>query len=141
MSPPSCAHGQIAIDTQQELARFRDIRHPNAQTVLLPQHFAKVAASNLVNPLEEQIRNASEREAEVLEGLRTLKSKGLQRLASGLPEWEEDNGLVYHKGRVYSDLQNRKNVTSITLEHVIHHGQRHHATCCTYIMYSSILAF
>ena len=37
----------------------------------------------------------------VLEGLWELKQKGLQWLANGIAEWEEDEGLVYHKGRVY----------------------------------------
>ena len=71
------------------------------QTVLKPEHFGQIAASVLHNPLEDRIRQASQREAQVLEGLRELKQKGLQRLANGIAEWEEDEGLVYHKGRVY----------------------------------------
>ena len=67
----------------------------------MPERFQKIAALTLVNPLEERIRQASEREAEVLEGLKTLRGGGLKRLANGLPEWEEDNGLVYHRGHVY----------------------------------------
>ena len=71
------------------------------QTVLKPEHFGQIAASILHNPLEDRIRQASQREAQVLEGLRELKQKGLQRLANGIAEWEEDEGLVYPKGRVY----------------------------------------
>ena len=37
----------------------------------------------------------------MLEGLRELKLKGPSHLANGLLEWEEDNSLVYHQGRVY----------------------------------------
>ena len=53
-----------------------------------------------------QIRQASQREAQVLEGLQELKQNGLQRLANGIAEWEEDNGLVYHRGQVYVPLDN-----------------------------------
>jgi hypothetical protein len=81
--------------------RVHDNEDNQQQTVLRPEHFVKIAANAFVNPLEERIRNASEREAEVLEGLKALEQGGLQRLAHGLPDWEEDNGLVYHKGRVY----------------------------------------
>ena len=59
--------------------------------MLLPHHFEKIASTLLINPLEQDIQNTSEREAEVLEGLKALKTGGLQCLASGLPEWEEDN--------------------------------------------------
>ena len=82
------------------------------QTVLGPELFAQIAATTLVNPLEDRIRQASVREAEVLEGLRGLKTKGPSRLANGLLEWEEDNGLVYHRGKVYvpPDEELRKEV-------------------------------
>lgn len=43
----------------------------------------------------------SQREAQVLEGLEGLKKRGLQWLINGIAEWEEDKGLVYHKGWVY----------------------------------------
>ena len=60
-----------------------------------------LAASHFNNPLEAKIRRASAREAEVLEGLKELKKGGLKRLADGIAEWEEDEGLVYHRGRIY----------------------------------------
>ena len=53
----------------------------------------------LENPLLERIRQNSEREAEVLEGLR--KVKGLYALTKGMADWREDNGVVYYKGKVY----------------------------------------
>lgn len=54
-----------------------------------------------VNPLEDRIRKASDREALILEGLAKLKRLGPRKLVNGLVEWEEENGLVYHKGKVY----------------------------------------
>ena len=71
------------------------------QTVLRPEHFIQAAALTLRNPLEDRIRKASQREAEVLEGLKALKTNGLRRLANGLADWEEEDGLVYHQGRLY----------------------------------------
>ena len=81
--------------------KVHDHKDNQQRTVLQPTHFATIAATALTNPLEDRIRQSSEREAEVLEGLRELWNGGLQRLATGLPDWEEDNGLVYHKGCVY----------------------------------------
>ena len=81
--------------------RVHDSEDNRQQTVLRQDHFVQISANTIRNPLEDRIRNASEREAEVLEGLEALKNGGLRRLAFGLPDWEEDNGLVYHKGRVY----------------------------------------
>lgn len=81
--------------------RVQDSEDNRQQIVLSPERFHKIAVTNLANPLEQRIRQAVEREAEVLEGLRGLRTGGLKRLADGLPEWEEDNGLIYHHGRVY----------------------------------------
>lgn len=101
------------------LSRFSTHQVSNAddntqQVVLSPEYFHRVAAASttFINPLEERIREASEREAQVLAGLEELKKKGLQRLANGIPEWEEDNGLVYHGGRVYvpPDINIRRDV-------------------------------
>jgi hypothetical protein len=72
------------------------------QIVLPPSVFMKLAATHFFqNPLEERIRNSSTKEAEVLAGLEQLKKHGLRRLANGLAEWEEENGLIYYRGRVY----------------------------------------
>uniref|UniRef100_A0A0W0GER4 Putative reverse transcriptase-rnase h-integrase n=1 Tax=Moniliophthora roreri TaxID=221103 RepID=A0A0W0GER4_MONRR len=51
--------------------------------------------------LEERIRKGVEKEAEVLQAVEELKKKGPRRLINGLLEWEEDNGLVYYKGKLY----------------------------------------
>ena len=78
-----------------------DMEDNRQQVVLKPEHFTQIAAAHLENLLEEKIRQASEREAEVLKGLETLRKRGLHRLVDGIAEWEEDNGLIYHRGRVY----------------------------------------
>ena len=90
-------------DTLSRMAQHQisDGEDNRQQVVLKPEHFSQIAATLLHNPIEDQIRQASQREAQVLEGLQELKRNGLQRLANGIAEWEEDNGLVYHRGRVY----------------------------------------
>jgi hypothetical protein len=82
------------------------------QVVLRPEHFERLAATALVNPLEDRIRRASAREAQVLEGLEKLRRTGPTRLVNGLAEWEEVDGLVYHKGRLYvpDDIDLRRDV-------------------------------
>ena len=85
------------------------------QIVLRPEHFLRAATAVLFqNPLEERIRKASERESEVLEGLRKLKTHGPHKLVNGLAEWEEKEGIVYYKGRVYvpPDPQLRRDVVA-----------------------------
>jgi hypothetical protein len=98
---PGKANTQADALSRMEEHRILDKDDNQQQVVLKPAHFAKIAAAVLVNPLEERIREASGREAEVLEGISELKKNGLQKLANGLAEWEEDNGLVYHRGKVY----------------------------------------
>ena len=80
-----------------------DAEDNRQQVVLHPEFFAKLAATSrsFVNPLEGRIQKASNREALVLEGLAKLKRSGPRKLINGLAEWEEEDGLVYHKGRVY----------------------------------------
>ena len=94
--------------------KILDAEDNQQQVVLKPEHFHQLAATStdLRNPLEDRIRQASSREAEVLEGLAQLRKGGPRRLANGLPEWEEKEGLVYHKGRVYvpADESLRKDV-------------------------------
>lgn len=88
LSRLSSHHVSDADDNQQRIVLDREL-------------FTTIAANTPENPLEKEIRDASEREAQVLEGLQVLRKKGLQRLANGLAEWEEEDGLVYHRGRVY----------------------------------------
>jgi len=102
-------HRPGKANTQADpLSRFpthqvTDAEDNRQQMVLRPEFFAKLAASSMafVNPLEDRIQKASDREASVLEGLAKLKRSGPRKLINGLAEWEEENGLVYHKGKVY----------------------------------------
>ena len=62
----------------------------------------KIAATTLLrNPLADRIRQQGTREAEVLKGLAELEKNGPKRLANGLPDWSEEDGLVFHRGRIY----------------------------------------
>ncbi|TFY63254.1 hypothetical protein EVJ58_g3352, partial [Rhodofomes roseus] len=73
------------------------------QIVLKPERFAEISATlnEPESPLEDRLRQASEREAEVLTALRELREHGPRRLTNGLFEWEEDKGIIYYKGKVY----------------------------------------
>jgi hypothetical protein len=73
------------------------------QRVLRPEHFtATVAASTEVSDtLERDIRNIADRNPEVVLALRLLKEQAPRRLARALSDWEERDGLVFYKGRVY----------------------------------------
>jgi hypothetical protein len=73
--------------------------------MLKPEHFRSVAATHFASAeerkLEDRIRRASQKDAEVLEGLNDLKSKGLRKMLDGTFEWEEEDGLVYFCGKLY----------------------------------------
>ena len=63
--------------------------------MLQPEHFIKASTAILFqNPLYQHICQASEQEAEVLEGLQQINEP--QKLTGGLSEWREENGLVFH---------------------------------------------
>lgn len=97
---PGKANTQADALSRMSHHQINDSEDNQEQTVLRPEHF--IHASTMVlfhNPLFDQIRLASEREAEVLEGLK--KIKGPQSLTSGLAEWREENGIVYHREKVY----------------------------------------
>jgi hypothetical protein len=73
--------------------------------MLKPEHFRSVAATHFAlaeeRKLEDQTRRASQKDAEVLEGLNNLKSKGLCKMLDGTFEWEEEDGLAYFRGKLY----------------------------------------
>ena len=110
---PGKANTQADALSRMPNLAVSDAEDNKQQTVLRPEHFLRAAKMVLFqNPLEDRIRQASAREAEVLEGLQKLKRHGPRKLVNGLVEWEEDNGLVYYKGRVYvpPDKELRKDV-------------------------------
>jgi hypothetical protein len=73
--------------------------------MLKSEHFQSVAMAHFAlaeeRKLEDQIRCASQKDAEVLEGLNNLKSKGLRKMLDGTFEWEEEEGLVYFCRKLY----------------------------------------
>ena len=73
------------------------------QVVLKPQHFTATVNASIEtsDPLEFDIRAATDRDPEVVLALRLLKERGPRQLTDGLSDWEEHDGLVFYKGRVY----------------------------------------
>ena len=72
------------------------------QIVLRPEHFATIAATYVSNDdLERRIRDVVEKEVEVLQGMDSLRKNGPKRLTDGTLEWEESQGLVYYKEKLY----------------------------------------
>ena len=72
--------------------------------VLGPQHFHTVAAAHYKpanDSLRDHICQASHREAEVLEGLKSIDKTTPKALTDGTAQWEEEDGFVYYQGRLY----------------------------------------
>ena len=80
-------------------------REDNRQVqVLGPQHFLSAAKEHFhpeVDQLGDRIRWASLREAEVIEGLKSINKTAPKALTDGTALWEEDDGFVYYKGKLY----------------------------------------
>ena len=84
--------------------KFLDAVHNRQVTVLKPEQFIAAAAIHFKpddDSLTEHIRRLSAREAEVLEGLRALGKAAPHALTEGVASWEEEDGLVYFKGKLY----------------------------------------
>lgn len=73
------------------------------QIILVPRQLHQIASMVVagLNPVEERIREYSEKEAEIVSTLEKMKRTGPQKLANGAAEWEESNGLVYYRGKLY----------------------------------------
>jgi hypothetical protein len=72
--------------------------------VLKPEHFIRAAKAHFVpevDSLGDCIRWASLREAEVIEGLKSINKTAPKALTNGTAMWEEDDSFVYYKGRLY----------------------------------------
>ena len=80
-------------------------RDDNRQIVVLgQQHFLAAAKAHFrpeVDSLGDRIRWASLREAEVIEGLKSIDKTAPKALTDGTALWEEDDGFVYYKGKLY----------------------------------------
>jgi len=109
---PGKSNTQADPLSRLDIHQVTDAEDNRQQVFLKPELFAKLAATHeFANPLEERIRLASEKEANVLTALAALKN-GPAKLVNGLPEWKEEDGLIFHKGRVYvpNDIQLRQDV-------------------------------
>jgi transposase InsO family protein len=86
-------------------SRFQvtDAEDNRDQLVLNPERFITLAASAFAKPpaLEQKIQDCSDREVEVAQALEVLRKKGPRRLVNNLLEWEELDGLLYYKGKLY----------------------------------------
>jgi hypothetical protein len=72
--------------------------------VLKPEHFIRAAKAHFVpevDSLGDRIHWASLREAEVIEGLKSIDKTAPKALTNGTAMWEEDDGFIYYKGRLY----------------------------------------
>src|SRR6201996_4332461 len=81
-------------------------REDNQQVMVLgPKHFATVAAVHFkpasIDSLGECIHLASQREAEAIEGLKSIDKKAPKALTDGMALWEEEDSYVYYKGKLY----------------------------------------
>ncbi len=52
-------------------------------------------------PLQSALKSISQKEASVIEGLKSIEKSSPKALTDGTALWEEDNGLVYYKGKLY----------------------------------------
>ena len=69
-----------------------------------PQHFLLAAQTHFhpdEDPLGDRIHTASQREAEVIEGLKSIDKTSPKALTDGTAMWEEDDGFIYYKGKLY----------------------------------------
>jgi hypothetical protein len=90
----------------------------NDQVILSSKHFYHLAATafdlssaKVSTPLlEKRIKDCLDYKSSVAEALKSLKAKEPCRLLNGLFEWEEQNGLVYYKGKLY--IPNNKELRS-----------------------------
>lgn len=69
----------------------------------MPRQLHQIASTVIAgpNPVEERIRECSEKEAKVVSALEKMKRTGPRKLANGAAEWEESDGLVYYRGKLY----------------------------------------
>ena len=80
----------------------------NANRVLLDPKYFRIRATRPGavtslgdDDLRSRIKNCSERDKEVVSALQTILSSGPRSLAKGLQEWNEEDGLILFRGKVY----------------------------------------
>ena len=100
-------------------------REDNHQVqVLGPKHFLAAAKEHFrpeIDILGDRIRWASLREAEVIEGLKSIDKTTPKALTDGTAMWEEDDGFVYYKGKLYvpNDRSLRKDIVKSCHDSII----------------------
>jgi hypothetical protein len=74
-----------------------------AQIVLRPEHFATITTTSFQrsDSLERDIKQANDLDPEVILALKLLKQRAPAQLTTGLADWEQHEGLIFYKGRVY----------------------------------------
>jgi transposase InsO family protein len=113
---PGTANTQADPLSRIPTHQIMDTEDNHNQLVLHPEHFATLAGDSTdedaSNTLEDDIRNTPDRDSDVILALRLLKEQGPRQLTDGLSDWEERDGLVFYKGRVYipKSLDLRKRV-------------------------------
>ena len=76
-------HGVVVIKPEQLIAAVQPSFRPES------------------NDLTSRICNASVREAEVIKGLKSIDKHAPRALTDGTMLWEEEDGLVFYKGKLY----------------------------------------
>ena len=100
-------------------------REDNRQIqVLGPKHFLAATKEHFhpeIDILGDRIRWASLREAEVIEGLKSIDKTAPKALTDGTAMWEEDDGFVYYKGKLYvpNDRSLRKDIVKSCHDSII----------------------
>ena len=91
--------------TRQSRHEVTDADDNQDVVMLKPEHFLAIAATAFAEAeplaLEQRIRDCSARETEVAQALAVVRKKGPRRLVNDVLEWEELEGLLYYKGKLY----------------------------------------
>ena len=80
-----------------------DANDNHAQTVLRLQHFSTLATASFErsNTLEHDIKQAHDLDPKVIHALQLLKRRAPSQLTTGLHDWDQHDGLIFYKGRIY----------------------------------------
>jgi hypothetical protein len=106
---PGVENGASDGLSRQSRHKVSDAKDNNDQVVLSPKHFHRLAATAFdlgsakvsAPSLKRRIKDCLDRDSSVAEALKSLKAKGPRQLLNGLLEWEEQDRLVYYKGKLY----------------------------------------
>jgi hypothetical protein len=136
---PGKDNGRADALSRRANHRISDSDDNRGVTVLKPEQFVHHLAATgeasvlLDTALTERVRQSSVKEAEVLTALSELGRDGPKRLANGLPEWDQKDGLVWYRGKLYipNDEELRSDVVatchdSITAGHPGQYGTQEH---------------